>query len=232
MSESVAIIPARGGSQRLPGKNVNLFNGFPMISYSIRAALESKLFHRVIVSTDSESIAKVAREAGAEVPFQRPAEIADNYAPIAEVLSHALTWLDHECHETYAHACLILATAPMIQVSHLQKSYEILQKNPSCTAVVPVTTFPYPILRSLKMQESGRLEMFWPEYEMTRSNDLPEAFHDVGQFYWVNSPNFMRSKRLLSKESIGFQIPRTFVQDIDTMEDWKRAEYLHQCMTR
>lgn len=232
MHKSIAIIPARGGSQRLPKKNIKLFNDRPMIAYSIKAALDSKLFSRVIVSTDSEEIADIAKKFSAEVPFIRPKELSDNFTPIAEVLSHGLKWLQNEYKENYDHACLILATAPMIQKSHLQKSFEILMKNPDCTAVVPVTTFPYPILRALKLTENSRLEWCWPEHEMTRSNDLPEAFHDVGQFYWVNCSSFLITNRLLSPKSIGFPIPRHFVQDIDNAEDWTRAEYMYQAMKK
>lgn len=232
MKRSVAIIPARSGSKRLPGKNVKVFHGQPVIAYSIKAAVESKLFERVIVSTDSEEFKAIAESMGAEVPFIRPANLADDYTPIPDVFCHALDWLKHQ-GETYDDACLILATAPFIQVDHLKDTYKLLKNNSDdIDGVVPVTSFSYPIMRSLKLEPNKILKMNWPEHEFTRSNDLEEAYHDVGQFYWVNVQRFFKAekKRLLLDNYLGYPIPRHLVQDIDTPEDWDRAELIYKAL--
>lgn len=229
MSKSVAVIPARSGSQRIPGKNFKSFNGKPIIAYSIEVALRTGLFDRVVVSTDSPEIAKIAKSFGAEVPFLRPDKISDAYAPIAEVLIHALQWFSAEEKMDYEFAAVILATAPLIQANYLKDSFQVLQKN-NCAAVVPVTTFPYPIQRALNLESDQRLKMIWPENEMVRSNDLTTAYHDIGQFYWVRCQNFLKTRRFLSNDSMGYPIPRHYVQDIDNDEDWKRVEILHRCL--
>jgi len=223
----LAVIPARGGSKRLPGKNIKNFLGKPIIQYSIDAALKSNLFEKVIVSTDSEEIAGLAKKLGAEAPFVRPQNLSDDFVSVTDVFLHAIEWYQqsNNCDE----ACLILATAPFVQEKYLKESLELLKKT-EATAVVPVTHFDYPIFRSLKMGAKNRLEMFWPEHEMTRSNDLPEAYHDAGQFYWVNVAKFMKQKKLLLPDSVGYSIPKYMVQDIDTMEDWERAEIMYKAI--
>jgi len=229
--KAVAIIPARGGSKRLPGKNKKLFHGKPVIQYSIEAAIQSGLFERVIVSTDSDEIKEIAIKCGAELPFVRPPHLSDDHTPLPSVLAHSIEWLQTHDKNEYKYACLILATAPMIRVADLVKGYELIQSHQK-TCVVPVASFSYPIFRSLKMDKTGHLSMFWPEHEFSRSNDLPEAFHDVGQFYWVKSQEFLnrinnKTGSLLLPDSMGFPIPRYLVQDIDTPEDWERAEKMY-----
>jgi pseudaminic acid cytidylyltransferase len=218
----VAIIPARGGSKRIPQKNIRSFAGKPIIAYSIQVALRSGLFSRVIVSTDSMEIADVARVHGAEVPFMRPAELADDYTGTPPVLLHALDMLESAniCPQYY---CCIYATAPFIHPRYLKLGYDILSVRKAST-VFSVTSFPYPIFRALKVLPDGRLEMVWPEHRTSRSQDLPETFHDAGQFYWGSVKALREEKKLYTADSYPVFLPRHLVQDIDTLEDWHTAE--------
>jgi len=218
----IAIIPARSGSKRIPNKNIKSFVGQPIISYSIKAAQAADLFDRIIVSTDSEKIAEVAKIYGAEVPFVRPAELADDFTGTIPVLLHALNWLSEHGFAT-DYFCCIYATAPFIQPEHIIEGFNLLKKRNAATAF-SVTTFPYPIFRALKIGEDGCIEMFWPEHENSRSNDLPEAYHDAGHFYWGNTKRFLREKKLFSSDSVPVILPRYLVQDIDTPEDWETGE--------
>lgn len=224
VKNNIAIIPARGGSKRIPNKNIKLFAGQPIISYSIRKALETKLFDKVIVSTDSQEISAVAKKYGAEVPFVRPAKIANDFAGTAEVICHAIEWLTNEGLEA-EFVCCIYATAPFIQKHFLEQGYNKILSS-GATSVVSITTYPYPIYRSLRISEDSRIEMIWPEYKNCRSQDLPDAYHDAGQFYWVNVSKFMKEKSLFAKNSLPIIIPRYLVQDIDTEEDWETAEMM------
>ena len=218
----VAIIPARGESKRIPKKNIKSFSGKPIIAYSIVASKESGIFDRIIVSTDSTEIAETARSYGAETPFMRPKELADDYTDTAQVLVHALEWLRiNSDHPEYF--CCIYATAPFIRAKYIQKGFELLRDN-EATSTFSVTTFPYPIFRALKVKTDGKVEMIWPEYYGSRSQDLPEAFHDAGQFYWGDTIKFLEEKTLFSENSIPVILPRHLVQDIDTPEDWTTAE--------
>lgn len=223
-----AIIPARGGSKRIPGKNIKLFAGRPIISYSINAARESGLFDRIMVSTDSSEIAEVARSFGAEVPFVRPPELSDDFAGTVPVLVHALKWLGENDSPADCFCC-IYATAPFVRAEHILMGYEILKKNKAASAF-SVTTFPYPIMRALKIDSCGNMEMIWPEHENTRSNDLPEAYHDAGQFYWADTSKFLLNRSLISKDAAAVIIPRYLVQDIDTPEDWETAEKMYRAL--
>lgn len=221
----VAIIPARGGSKRIPGKNIKPFAGKPMIAHSILAAHQAALFDRVIVSTDSEQIACVARQYKAEIPFMRPTELANDVAGTDAVMVHALQWLaDHG--NSASHFCCIYATAPFLSAEHLRQGLELLRAKQATTAF-SVATYPYPIFRSLKLNDHDRVEMFWPENFATRSQDLPEAFHDAGQFYWGDTEKYLVEKRLFSSNSVPVFLPRHLVQDIDTPEDWEVAERLY-----
>ncbi len=224
----VAIIPARGGSKRIPNKNIRSFVDQPIISYSIKAAQETNLFDRIIVSTDSEEIAEVAKTCGAEVPFIRPAELADDFTGTVPVLLHALDWLNEHGFAT-DYFCCIYATAPFVQPEHIIEGFNLLKKRNAVTAF-SVTTFPYPIFRALKIGNNGRIDMFWPEHENSRSNDLPEAYHDAGQFYWGNTEKFMSEKTLFSSDAAPVVIPRYLVQDIDTREDWETAEKMYSVL--
>jgi pseudaminic acid cytidylyltransferase len=224
----VAIIPARGGSKRISNKNIKPFAGKPIISYSIKAAQETNLFDRLIVSTDSEQIAKVAKFYGAEVPFIRPTELADDFTGTVPVLLHALNWLnEHDSMTNYF--CCIYATAPFVQAEHIIEGYKLLKKRNAAT-VFSVTTFPSRIFRALRICKDGRIKMFWPEHENSRSNDLPEAYHDAGQFYWGNTNRFLMEKKLYSSDSVPVILPRHIVQDIDTLEDWEKAEKMYSVL--
>lgn len=226
--DAVAIIPARGGSKRIPRKNIKLFAGVPMIARSILAAKECGLFRRIIVSTEDAEITEVAREYGAEVPFVRPAELATDHTNTDPVLLHALRWLE-ENDALPSTFCCIYATAPFIQADYLRKGFQLL-RDEGATTVFSVTSFPYPIFRSLKVLPNRRVEMFWPENFPKRSQDLPEAFHDAGQFYWMNTTKYLQDSRLFSSDSVPVFLPRYLVQDIDTLEDWERAELMFKVL--
>ena len=218
----VAIIPARGGSKRIPQKNIKSFAGKPIIAYSIKSAQETGLFDRIIVSTDSQEVAQVARNCGAEVPFVRPAELADDYTGTAKVVLHALKWLSQQ-NQKVVSLCCLYATAPFVQPEAIRRGYELLKEH-GLTSVYSVTTFPAPIFRALKITKTGRLEMIWPENLDTRSQDLPEAYHDAGQFYWADAKKYRKAKRFHSDNAMPIVIPRFLVHDIDTPEDWETAE--------
>lgn len=222
----LAVIPARGGSKRLPGKNVRLFCGKPMLQYSIDAALHSGAFDRVIVTTDCQQIADLATQLGAEVPFLRPAELADDHTPTIPVIRHAVEAVQ-ATGDAVDVACCIYATAPFISVDVLRQGLELLRADPEAQFAFPITTFPSSIFRSLQ-RKGDRVEMFYPQHELTRSQDLPEAYHDAGQFYWGTATAWLGETGIYSARSIGIPIPRQDVQDIDTAEDWAMAESMFQ----
>ena len=226
----VAVIPARGGSKRIPGKNVKLFAGKPLISYSINAALSCGLFDRIIVSTDSPEIAKVAKQFGAEVPFLRSPELADDYSGTDAVVLDTLKRIE-EKNISARYVCCLYATVPFIRPADLKQGYEILRSSGSCSAFT-VTTFPAPIFRALQANEMDQLEMIWPQYRMTRSQDLPEAFHDAGQFYWADVEKYLTEKTFWSSDAMPIPLPRYRVQDIDTPEDWKMAEMMFELLLK
>lgn len=218
----VAIIPARGGSKRIPRKNIKMFCGKPMIAWAIQAAQEADVFDRIIVSTDDDEIAAVATQCGAEAPFSRPLELANDFASTEDVILHGLDWLaQNGCDTRYF--CCIYPTAPFLRPEYIRKGLELIRSEESTTAF-SVTTYAYTIFRSLKVDERGRLAMFWPENLDKRSQDLPEAFHDAGQFYWGDARKFIMEPELFSSDSTAVILPRQLVQDIDTLEDWEVAE--------
>jgi N-acylneuraminate cytidylyltransferase len=226
--KTVAIIPARGGSKRIPRKNIKPFAGLPMIAHSIKAALQADVFDRVIVSTDSDEIMEVAKQYGAEAPFRRPAELADDFTATDAVIKHALDWLAaNDCPVNYF--CCIYPTAPFLRAEYIRKGFELLQSQQASTAF-SVTSFPYTIFRGLKINERGRVEMFWPENFTKRSQDLPEAFHDAGQFYWGDAEKYLSEKQLFTSDSVPVVLPRQLVQDIDTPEDWEVAEIMFKTL--
>jgi pseudaminic acid cytidylyltransferase len=182
----------------------------------------------VIVSTDSIEIENIARKYGAEIPFQRPPELSDDYTPTAPVINHTINWLIEQ-GEKPTFACCIYATAPFVQPEFIISGYEIMKKY-NCSTSYTVTSFPFPILRGLKLNNDECLEMIWPEHEMSRSQDLPEAYHDAGQLYWVNCKQFIKEPKLYAKDSKAIFLPRYLVQDIDTLEDWVRAECMHKAL--
>jgi pseudaminic acid cytidylyltransferase len=220
----VAVIPARGGSKRIVHKNIRLFNGRPMVAWSIDVALRSGLFSDVIVSTDDEEIAKVAIAHGASVPFLRPADLSDDHTGTGPVMTHALRWLATQ-NIPVETACCIYATAPLLESSDLYTGYELLGTG-NWSYVIGATDFSAPILRAFKLLSDGGTEMFFPERFNTRSQDMPEAFHDAGQFYWGTNAAWLEGRPGLSVDTTFVKIPRWRVQDIDTEDDWKRAEIL------
>ena len=224
MSNAIAIIPARGGSKRIPRKNIKLFCGKPLIAYSIEVALKSGLFSRVIVTTDDEEIAKVSREYGAETPFVRPKELSDDFSTSGDAVTHALEYLKAEGEE-FEYVCTLYATAPFIQVSYLKEGYAVL-KNSDAKMAFSVTSMPFPIQRTFKLTENGRCQMFTPEHFKTRSQDLEEAYQDAGQFYWERADKVWNDIPFGS-DSIPIILPRKLVQDIDTTEDFRRAELMY-----
>jgi pseudaminic acid cytidylyltransferase len=224
----IAIIPVRGGSRRIPKKNTKSFCGRPMISYSIQAAKDAGIFDRIVVSTDSKEIATIAKEFGAEVPFMRPSSLSDDYTGTDAVVLHAINKLMKD-GEKIDSICCIYATAPFVKPEYLIEGYNIL-RDEQVTSCFSVTTYTFPIFRSLKINNQNRLELFWPEYRDTRSQDLQEAYHDAGQFYWVDVKSYLKEKQLYSKDSAPVILPRYLVQDIDTPEDWETAEKMYSVL--
>jgi pseudaminic acid cytidylyltransferase len=222
---AIAIIPARGGSKRIPRKNIRDFCGKPIIAYSIETALQSGCFEEVMVSTDDEEIAEIARKYGALIPFMRSKKTANDHAGLGDVIIEVLKKYN-ECQKQFHAACCILPTAPLIQSSDIINAYKIFEEKKFDT-VFPIVRFSYPILRALK-EESGKVSMIWPEYYSYRSQDLTPAFHDSGQFYWLRPEVFIYKNKLFSDNSGCIEIPESRVQDIDTEEDWKICELKFQ----
>jgi pseudaminic acid cytidylyltransferase len=225
---TVAIIPARAGSKRIPNKNIKPFAGKPVIAHSIQALQEAGVFDRILVSTDSEAIAAVARECGAEVPFMRPKELSDDHTPTAPVLLHALRFLVDGGYSV-AYVCCLYAAAPLVQAGFIRQGFALIRQH-NIGSVFSVASFEFPIFRAMKINEQGYLEMFWPEHELTRSQDLPAAYHDAGQFYWLDAARFLKKPCVYTPDAMPVMIPRYLVQDIDTPEDWERAEFMHHAL--
>ena len=224
----VGIIPARGGSKRIPGKNIRLFAGEPVIAHSIRAALESDCFDEVVVSTDDESIAATARMHGACIPFMRPAKLADDYTVLADVIAHALRWYDfHERPVT--HACCIFATAPFLSAAFLRAGRDALLSSGKHFALA-VTSFDFAVQRALRINADGSLDAMYPEYRLARSQDLDAGWHDAGQFCWGTAEAFLEKMTVFSPNTVAVKLPRHMVQDLDTPEDWHRAELMYQVL--
>jgi N-acylneuraminate cytidylyltransferase len=225
----VAIIPARGGSKRIPRKNIKEFCGKPMIARSIEAAHASGCFDRVVVSTDDSEIAEVARQYGAEVPFMRSAELSDDFTGTQPVIAHAINTLQTADDHPIDLACCIYATAPFIQAEDLQAGLKQLQKQRANFAF-SVTSYAFPIQRALRITADQRITMFNPENFQTRSQDLEEAWHDAGQFYWGTNEAWLSGQPIFGTYATPVILPRHRVQDIDNPEDWERAEYLFKAM--
>lgn len=222
----LAVIPARGGSKRIPRKNIKPFGGLPMIGWSIRAAIQSDCFDRIIVSTDDPEIAEIAKEYGADVPFVRPACLADDYTGTIPVIAHAINW-QNQHGRTSSQVCCIYATAPFIEAFDLRGGLNVLESTKSNYAF-SVTSYAFPIQRALSINTENRITMFQPEHFNTRSQDLSEAWHDAGQFYWGQAEAWLAGKPVFCTHSAPVYLPRHRVQDIDTLEDWERAEWMHR----
>ena len=220
----IAIIPARGGSKRIPRKNVKEFCGKPMIAYSIEAAIESGCFDRVLVSTDDKEIAAVAEFYGAEVPFIRPSEISDDHATTSEVIRHAIIWCEQQGWQVQ-HVCCIYATAPFIDKADLLLGYKKLIEE-KVQFVFSAALFPFPIQRAIGLNAKGEVSMIQSKHALTRSQDLTESYHDAGQFYWGRKSAFLKDELIFAKHSRVVLVPRDRAQDIDSPEDWEFAEVL------
>jgi len=223
---NVAIIPARGGSKRIPGKNIKKFGGKPMIAWSIQTAIDTGIFDDIIVSTDDEMIAAIARDYGASVPFIRPQELSDDYAGTIPVIKHACNYLLTE-GRNYSYACCIYATAPFIKASDIITGRKIISDK-NLDYAFSVSAYPYPIQRALRIKADGNVEMFQTEMFDIRSQDLEETWHDAGQFYWGTLDAWINKKPVFSSNSAPIKIPRERAQDIDTPDDWDFAEILFE----
>lgn len=221
---NIAIIPARGGSKRIFRKNVRQFCGKPLLAYPIDVCLQSGLFDHILVSTDSEEIAEVARAYGAETPFMRPPELAGDFVATAPVVEHALAWAgEHWGRVSY---CCQLYANPFITVAHLQQGLALLQER-GVHETLGIVEFPYPILRAFKLDDAGAVAYAFPQYRAARSQDLPEFYHDAAQFYWHDCAKAQEGGEHTSLPVI---IPRHRAVDIDTEEDWRVAEHLYRAL--
>jgi N-acylneuraminate cytidylyltransferase len=219
---NIAIIPARGGSKRIPQKNIKLFYGKPIIAWSIEAAQKSQCFDSIIVSTDDSKIAEIAKAYGAETPFMRPEELSGDFITTRPVVNHAINWLvANRTKPDYV--CTIYPTAPFVTAEDLKESFEKVALS-KAQFIFTMTAYPFPIQRSVKLTTDGKIEMCFPEYRDTRSQDLEEIYHDAGQFYWGKTDAFLENLPTFSEYAIPYLIPRTRAQDIDTLEDWQIAE--------
>lgn len=225
----IAVIPARGGSKRIPGKNIRSFAGKPIIAYSIEAAIQSGVVDRVIVSTDDEAIARAAGEYGAQTPFNRPANLSDDITPTVPVIKHAIEWVQQNWGAVSA-VCCIYATAPFVRPEDIRAAYETLANDKVTGYVFSATSFGFPIQRAFRITKSGHCEMFHPENYNARSQDLEHAYQDAGQFYWGPAEAYLAGKFFFATDSKPFILPRHRVQDIDTLEDWTRAEVMHRVL--
>ena len=222
---NIAIIPARGGSKRIPRKNIKKLFGKPMIAYAIDVAIKSKLFNHVIVSTDDNEIKNISIKFGAEVPFLRPKNLADDHVPTIPVISHAIK----DCINKeilFENVCCIYPSVPMLEPKDLKYSYNLFLKNKE-KFCLPISEFPSSLLRSLKINKKGILKPFFSENELKRSQDLKKGYFDTGQFYWGTKKKWLTSKNL-HFGSIGFKIPSWRIIDIDEINDWRKAEIMYE----
>ncbi|PVH27265.1 pseudaminic acid cytidylyltransferase [Pararhodobacter oceanensis] len=223
---SLCVIPARGGSKRIPRKNIRAFCGRPMIAWPIQAAIDSGCFERIIVSTDDEEIASIAQSCGAEAPFRRPAELADDHTPTVPVIADAITRLNLPARTP---VCCLYATSPFVRADDLRAGRARLEET-DAPFVLSVTTYAFPIQRALRRGASGAVEMFDPAQMQTRSQDLEEAWHDAGQFYWGRAESWTHHKGVFVAGAQGLPLPRYRVQDIDTEDDLQRAELIMRAL--
>lgn len=222
---NIAIIPARGGSKRIPRKNIKPFLGKPIMAYSIEAAIKSGLFSEVMISTDDNNIAEIAKKFGATVPFFRSPNTANDFAHIGDVVEEVLLTYKKQ-GKSFDNVCCILATAPFIKSELLVKAYRLMLEE-NFDSVFPIVRFSYPIQRALRLTEKN-ISMFQPENFAKRSQDLEPAYHDSGQFYWMKVEEFMKQKRFIAQNTGAIIVPETQVQDIDNEEDWELAEIKYQ----
>lgn len=226
---TIAIIPARGGSKRIPRKNIRLFHGKPLLSLAIEIAKASGCFDKVLVSTEDEEIAQVAQDSGAYVPFIRPAALADDFQGTTPVVVHALKWLqEHDCLPEIV--CCLYATCPLLFPEDLAQAQQQLMDNPNLHYVFSGTRFSYPIQRALVYSHTKGVQPAFPEFIEQRSQDLAPRFHDAGQFYWGRSQSFLKDVAIFGPHSSLFELPVHRVCDIDREEDWQHAQLLYQIL--
>jgi len=223
----VAIIPARSGSKRIPKKNIKEFNGKPIIAYSIESAINSKVFDRVIVSTDCEEISKTAKAYGADAPFLRPKNLSNDYAETIPVIAHAIDWISNN-YENVDICCCIYPTAPLLDSNTIVDSFNYFIETRPSGFLFSATKYSYPIQRSFRLNESGFVKMLEPENYHKRSQDLANTYHDAGQFYWGFAQSFLSGKILFSEDSRIFEINNIKSQDIDNLDDWNLAKIKHK----
>lgn len=224
---NLAIIPARGGSKRIPRKNIKDFLGKPIIAYSIEAALESGLFEEVMVSTDDKEISEIAIKYGAKVPFFRSSENSNDYATTIAVIQEVTSEYKTHFSKVFDLVCCIYPTAPLIQVQHLKNGLDLLLAK-NFDSVLPVVAFGYPVWRGVEITDEGKTKMIWPEFQNSRSQDLKKIYHDAGQWYWLNLN--MQKETLFSKNSGSIELSEEEVQDIDNLTDWKLAEMKYKLL--
>lgn len=224
---NLAIIPARGGSKRIPGKNIKDFLGKPIIVYSIQAAKNCGLFSAIMVSTDNKEIAELAKQHGASVPFIRSAENSDDHATIGDVTDEVLQWY-YNNNQFFSNICCILPTAPLITPDRIKEALQLLEQK-NYDSVFPVSRYSYPIQRALQLSK-GNVTMFQPENFNKRSQDLETAYHDSGTFYWMKTEEFFKQKRFFAANSGAIVLPESEVQDIDNEDDWKLAEIKYKLL--
>lgn len=228
---TIAVIPARGGSKRIPGKNIKPLRGQPLLERTIRTLHQAEVFDHIVVSTDDDTIAEVARRAGAEIPFRRPAELASDHAPTAPVVAHAIETFEAVAAARVGLVCCVYPAAVFATVEDVRGGLEQLRAS-DAEVVMSATTFDFPIQRALRMLPDGSAEMIWPEHALRRSQDLEEAYHDAGQFYWAYRQHWIAGGVANAGRRRLYLIPRWRVQDIDTEEDWERAELLLDVLER
>ena len=224
---NIAIIPARGGSKRIPRKNIKDFCGKPMIAWAIDTAIKSSLFDHIIVSTDDEEIASIAMVHGAEAPFLRPLELSDDMTPTVPVVAHAV----QECINlgwNVDYVCCIYPCVPFLVVDDLKKSFDILNDG-NVNFIYPVAEYAHPIQRAMRQLKNAEMEFFSPQFELTRTQDLEKSYHDVGQFYWGMASSWLSHKKMHT-DGLGMRIPNWRVIDIDNFDDWKRAELIFKAL--
>lgn len=218
---NLAIIPARGGSKRIPHKNIKFFLGKPIIAYSIEVALESNLFEEVIVSTDDDKIAQIAKQYGAKVPFMRSNLNSNDNATTMDALNEVISWYKNNIGKIFESVCCIYPTAPLVKVDYLHRGYNILIRE-NLASVFPIVPFSYPVWRGLKKNKEGRIEFVWPEFQNCRTQEFETIYHDAGQWYWFNPQKITNS--LFTENSGSIIFNEEDVQDIDNIVDWKLAE--------
>lgn len=223
----IAIIPARGGSKRIPRKNAKPFFGVPMIARTIATAMGSGLFDQVVVSTDDAEIAEIARQAGAHIPFMRPLDLADDLTPTVPVIAHAVQACD-AIGWSVSHACCIYPCVPLLAVGDMAAALDLLLATDS-DFVYPVTDYAHPIQRAMRRSDTGKMSLYSPQFEMTRTQDLEKSFHDAGQFYWGKASAWLERKKMHTA-GIGMPIPHWRVVDIDSEDDWRRAELIFKAL--